>query len=127
MSAHEFTDLAAIITIDVPEGDTLHNLAFLVWRDCATSITFPSGWKADFKPSRADLEATINDLNVEVFSNGLYVFWCWVSTGTLQCRDMHRRPDDRSRMGGYRGSDSRSRIGRPCPWQRQDGRLRRPI
>jgi hypothetical protein len=62
----QLTGLAAIVTIDVPEGDTLHNLAFLVWRDCGTGITFRSGWREDFNPSGRDLEVTINDLMMGV-------------------------------------------------------------
>jgi hypothetical protein len=66
MSVHEFADLAAVITIDVHEGDTLHNLTFLVWRDCGIRFASPSGRNIDIDRSGGDLDATINDLAIGV-------------------------------------------------------------
>ena|ERR1017187_10616082 len=66
MSVHEFADLAAVITIDVAEGHTLHNLTFLVWRDCGISVASPSGRNIDIDRSGGDLDATINDLAIGV-------------------------------------------------------------
>ena len=62
MSVHEFADLAAVITIDVAEGHTLHNLTFLVWRDCGISVASPSGRNIDIDRSGGDLDATITDV-----------------------------------------------------------------